>query len=101
MIYIDVETDRYDDNFAVTIYKDCVAQKVISYNMNIIGEHIRNISKLGDETLCISDKEKSLTNYLDQIGVSYRVLNYDKIKLLLGRQEGQTGCGIKRLDKAV
>lgn len=83
MIYIDVETERCNDNFIATIYKDCVAQKVISYSVKIIAEYIRNISKNSDEVICVSNKEKNLTDYLDQAGVPYRVLNYDTFNLFV------------------
>lgn len=82
-MYIDVELDRYTNNFHVTIYRNDFAERITAKNMNIVVGHIRNILMTKETTLYIDNKGfgKCLTDCLDKIGVSYEVLKNVSLNL--------------------
>ncbi len=75
-MYIDIELDRYTNNFHVTIYRNDFAERITAKNMDIVAGHIRNILMTKETTLYIDNKGfgKCLTDCLDKIGVPYDVL---------------------------
>lgn len=83
-MYIDVELDRYTNNFYVTIYRNDFAERITVKNMDIVAGHIRNILMTKETTLYIDNKGfgKCLTDRLDKIGVSYEVLKNVSLNLV-------------------
>lgn len=83
-MYIDVELDRYTNNFHVTIYRNDFAERITSKNMNIVAGHIKNILMTKEETLYIDNNEfgKCLTDCLDVMEVSYEALKNVSLNLV-------------------
>jgi len=76
-MYVDVETVKHNNSFGVSVYRDGVVERIISDNMNLVAEYIKNILSQNNQILYIDNRGFGLylTDCLEQIGVSYIVLN--------------------------
>lgn len=42
-MYVDVETVKHNNSFGASVYRDGVVERIISDNMNLVAEYIKNI----------------------------------------------------------
>ena len=81
-MYVDVETEKLEGKYRISIYREGKVERIASNNMNKIAEYIQKI-KINNEQIYIDNRGFGLylIDCLRQINESYSVLCYSYLDL--------------------
>lgn len=76
-MYIDIEAEKLEKKYRISIYRNGKVERIQSNSMNKIAEYIKKIN-LTDEQIYIDNRGFGLylIDCLKQVGVSYSTLYY-------------------------
>lgn len=72
-MYIDIDMGKYNGKYKMTIFRNGIAEHIVSKDMNLLTHYVKNIAEYNDGETYVDNRGcgKYLTDCLDKENVKY------------------------------